>query len=120
MKIKLHYAELNNQGDIPCIELTKIQFLNFFRDKFKFNHDKVYIFTYDYEDVEDYAEVLVTSSMPHIYSFIQKNWQEFDLMEIEDYFLQEYPSYEEAYKVALSMKEVSPLCYDKEINPNNN
>ena len=28
-------------------------------------------------------------------------------------FIQEYDSYEEAYKVALDMKEESPLCYGK-------
>jgi hypothetical protein len=28
-------------------------------------------------------------------------------------FLQEYSSYEEAYKVALDMREPNPLCYNK-------
>lgn len=30
-----------------------------------------------------------------------------------DLFIQEYPSYESAYAVALMMKEISDLCYDK-------
>ena len=32
--------------------------------------------------------------------------------EIQDIFIQEYSSYEEAYKVALSIKETSKLCYN--------
>lgn len=31
------------------------------------------------------------------------------------FFLQEYPSFEDAYKVALDMQETSKLCYN-EIN----
>jgi hypothetical protein len=31
-------------------------------------------------------------------------------------FLQEYESYEDAYEVALSIKETNPLCYNNPIN----
>jgi len=33
----------------------------------------------------------------------------------DDIYLQEYDSYEDAYAVALSIKEVSELCYKKDL-----
>lgn len=53
-------------------------------------------------------EVFVSSSYLMIQAFLQK----MPCMQTQgDYYLQEYDSFEEAYKVALSMQEPNPLCY---------
>jgi hypothetical protein len=114
MRIKLHYAELNNQGYIPCIEFENIQELI---DNIPYEpKDCIYLFTYSSKEnkATDFSdEVIVTEDIFHIESFIKTNRDELIGLEMTDFFLQEYPSYEEAYKVALMMKETSPLCYNK-------
>lgn len=114
MRIKLHYAELNNQGDISCIEFKNATELI---ENIPYNiKDCVYLFSYSRKEDEECPlsnEVIVTEDIAQIIFFMQINLNELNELEMTDYYLQEYESYEEAYKVALSMKEVSPLCYNK-------
>ena len=56
-------------------------------------------------------EVFISESLSSIMYFIECNTKKYENDEV-DIFLQEYLSYEEAYKVALSMKETSALCYE--------
>lgn len=102
--IKLHYAALDNHEDIPCVELPDTDKL---RQYFENNiepdkRERVYLLAQD-------KEVIVTENIKlirfNIYFLLP-------LLEREgDIHLQEYASYEDAYAVALSMKEISPLCY---------
>jgi len=55
-------------------------------------------------------EVFVTDSLINATNFIFNNVQ----YKINDVFFFEFASFEEAYKVALSMKEPNPLCYEEE------
>ena len=71
----------------------------------------VYLFTYDLPD-ESESEIIITSKIYMIADFLEQStfW---GLDVLETFYLQEFDSFEEAYKVALSMKETSPLCYNK-------
>lgn len=110
--VNLHYAKLNLQGDIPCLQFDSIQILG--RHLFELvEKECVFVFSYNLNDPEISDEVLITDDVFYINQFLKHNAEEFSLNGIEDYFFQVYPSYEEAYKAALSMKETSPLCYNK-------
>ena len=109
MKYKLHYAKLDLQGDIPCLEFTSIEevrsFITSIIYPLKMVNEKVYVIA-----IQD--EVIVTENGLLIEELFDGNLNSaYPFFESEDIFIQEYPSYEEAYKVALDMKEVSPLCY---------
>ena len=64
-------------------------------------HDKIFI-THDIADILHFVESMVFSSHP-----IRSK---FDFVDI---YLQEYESYEEAYKVALGISAIHELCYSK-------
>lgn len=56
-------------------------------------------------------EILVTDNVTDI--DMEIFWHLFNIVDSDEIHVQEYESYEEAYKVALEMKEESPLCYKK-------
>ena len=74
--------------------------------------DRVYLFTYSEIDGNEDTQIIVTDELAFLADFLAKgNYFGMDLIIV--FFLQEYESFEDAYKVALDMKEVSPLCYNK-------
>lgn len=78
----------------------------------------IYLFTYNMPDGSE-SEVFITAKIYLISDLLSKAvFFGFDLVPV--FFLQEFNSYEEAYKVALSMKEISPLCYEQKNKPNIN
>ena len=60
---------------------------------------------------DESKDVFISESQLSIQDFLTKKtaWQSTGV-----YFLFEYPSYEEAYKVALDMMEIHELCYSSE------
>jgi hypothetical protein len=62
-------------------------------------HTRIYVF----DSVLEVTSILVDIAEFAIYAEIK-------------YFLQEYSSYEEAYEVALMMREPNPLCYEQTSN----
>jgi len=123
MNYKLHYAPLDLQGkDIEVHEFeTKLDLSLFVRSKVlpaKLHSDKVFLAAFPDGEIivsenEFFIDELFESESTSLNKFItgieQKDSQTiyFD----QDFYLQEYASYEEAYKSALEMKEESPLCY---------
>lgn len=119
MSIKLHYAELDLHGDIPCIEMSSMIELNAFLFVELDRKKCVYLVS-----IKD--EVFVSDSLGAIIKFIDynANMKSYRYINkqcgIEDeaecliIFLQEYPSFEESYEVALMMQEEKELCYKKE------
>jgi len=115
MKYKLHYAELNLQGDIPCYEFNKMRKLIDFIDFKCINNKGNIIWLIASNNIND---IFVSDSYLSIENFLEKMpcWNTSG-----EYFLQEYSSFQEAYEVALSMMETHKLCYEpiyNTINPN--
>jgi hypothetical protein len=113
-KFKLHYAELELQDDIPCFEFdSKYKMLDYISNIYKNNHfttlNKVCL-------VAIWDDLIVVDSVSRIIEFVNNGVDNHLSLELQEVFLQEYDSYEEAYKVALNMKEDSPLCYSNKIN----
>ena len=113
MIYKIHYANLNLQGDIPCLEFTSIEEVRSFIISIvyplKMVNERVYVIA-----IED--EVIVTEDVLLVQRLFDDNFDSvYPLHECDVIFIQEYLSYEEAYKVALDMKETSPLCYSNDL-----
>jgi hypothetical protein len=112
MSYKLHYAKLHlGEQDIPCIEFsTSKKRIEYISDIIHAKSEQV-VFLLAFEDEIDDSIYIGDSVIT-----FEPLWRISD-SDIEPFaknaFLQEYSSYEEAYKVALDMKEVSPLCYNK-------
>ncbi len=110
MTHKLHYAKVDLQGDIPCHFLKGIQevrdFVSEILDKSQeAKQDVVYLVS-----VQD--DIFVTENEALVLELFDGNLNAaYPFFEGEDIFIQEYTSFEEAYQVALSMKETSKLCY---------
>lgn len=120
--IKLHYAPLVLDGDIPCYEFENAVQLHFHLLQI-LKEGIVYLVA-----TED--DIYVSEHNGTIQEFFKQRCPRFLFTEIEKeechelvdkeesrvvvFYLQEYASYEEAYEVALDMKETSPLCYPKD------
>ena len=125
MNYKLHYAPLDLNGqDIQELNFTSKTDMALFVQSIvlpiKLHADRVYLCAFP----ED--EIIVTEDGFFVLSLFEKDCKYLDKFftglvkengELVDfpneYFLQEYETYEEAYKVALDMREPNPLCYNK-------
>lgn len=105
--IELNYAKIDLDEDIPCYKFNKHSQMIDFIDKNCYQRDKiVWLLAKD-----ESKDVFISESQLSIQDFLTKKtaWQSTGV-----YFLFEYPSYEEAYKVALDMMEIHELCYSSE------
>ncbi len=125
MNYKLHYAPLDLNGqDIKELSFnSKTDMALFVRSivlPAKLHADRVYLCAFP----ED--EIIVSEDEFFVLSLFEKDCHYLDRfftgVKVEngdvinfpnEYFLQEYSSYEDAYKSALEMKEPNPLCYNK-------
>ena len=80
-------------------KIKLIDFIDFFNDLKIF--DCVWLVTDD-----TYKEILITESANVITQFVYSN-------EPDHLIIQRYQSYEEAYEVALMLREPNPKCYAK-------
>lgn len=105
---KLHYASLDlGTKNIPCIVFKKhSEMIDFIDEKcLGRNGQVVWLLA-----KENSSDIFISESHLSIQEFLSKKY----LWNVSDnYFLQEYESFEEAYKVALSMQEENTLCYSK-------
>jgi hypothetical protein len=109
---KLHYAQIDIQGDIPCYELNGMDgVINFVSKILDQNTEGIiYLIAIQYD-------VFVTENCALVYELFSNHLAAaYPYYENEAIFIQEYSSYEEAYEVALSIKEVSPFCYQSNNN----
>jgi hypothetical protein len=108
MNYKLHYAPIKLDGDIPCYEFKNYRSMIDFIDKKTYGRNRSVVWILAKNDFED---VIVTQNAYFLQEVIGTLplWQT-----IGDYFLQEYDSFESAYKVALDMMEPYELCYEKD------
>lgn len=114
----LHYAHRDLQDDIPVIEFSTYNDLtDYVLEIIERSEKCVYLLTFDSmpDDLTDYDEIIVSQNGYYIYNFFKTGMMsDIDLvLDVRTFFLQEYESYEEAYKVALDMNEGKELCYSK-------
>jgi hypothetical protein len=124
--IKLHYAPIDLQDDIYVYEFheDKTGFIdddqiydfiqsNFHTDEEFLPEDIVFLVTYK-------DEIYITDNFDNITRFLKLAFRELESIidlppkERNNVYLYEYPSFEEAYTVALMMKEENKLCYSSE------
>ena len=120
MKYELHYAAFNLTGDIPCAEFKEFSHLITYIDGNILNRVSrkpvIYLMAITLENQtpqqESEFEILVTKFPDMVGRFLIL-LDEWALKQKHNakIFLQEYESFEDAYKVALDMRECSPLCY---------
>lgn len=119
MNYKVHYAAKKLNGDIPVYSFSTLtEVLAFTLTELNNSEDTVFLLSInDLTLVSEYAGLIAGSIDSTIKAYsptIIKNGiseldEEYD--NEFDIFIQEYSSYQEAYKVALEMAEESPLCY---------
>lgn len=88
------------KGEPREFKIKLIDFIDFFKDLKTF--DCVWLVTDD-----TYKEILITENPNIITQFVFSQ-------EPEHLIIQEYQSYEEAYEVALMLREPNPKCYAKD------
>ena len=102
----LHYAHIDSKGEIPKFEFDKHLLMVDFIDEHCYGRkgDVVWLLKRP-----DDTNLFVSESYIDIQMMLER-WPLWGT--IGDYFLQEFNSFEEAYKVALEMVEESHLCYE--------
>ena len=114
----LHLAKINLEDDIQAymfddlIELKGYALSEASYDVVRLVSvfDRVFVCE-DIADVLNFIDTMVYKKYPLLDLQSKLNAIRESEEEIINIFLQEYASYEEAYKVALDMAEISPLCY---------
>jgi hypothetical protein len=103
---ELHYAKLNLKGNIPVYKFESFNDLsNYVLKILSSNQDKrVYVIAKDFET----RCPIITDDIDDVY-FVLNKFPSFGFKSAT--FIQEYNSFEEAYKVALTMVENNVLCY---------
>ena len=85
------------------------------------NRQNVFLMTkpeYLSNDWEEYPETFVTSNIETIIKVLEDGIYEFNDERTNNITIQCYESFESAYSVALSLKEVSLYCYDESYKMN--
>ena len=126
MNYKLHYAPLDLNGqDIQELSFDSAKEISLFISSIilpaKLHSDRVYVCTFPQDEIIVSENPFFILSLFENNSFYLHNYAtsivdnngEISIALPNEYFLQEYETYEEAYKVALDMREPNPLCYNK-------
>lgn len=99
--ITLHLAIY--EGDVKELNFeNKTELIYFVKDLIDF--DCVWLITNGDQENPILQEIIITENIFEIIKFIKR-------IDPEILFIQEYQSYEDAYAVALSMRETNPKCY---------
>lgn len=105
--IELHYAPIDLGGkDIPLYKFETFKELIDFVEVKTFGRRGEYVLLVGSNELD---QIIIDESGVWIRQNILPLFSACKVL-----FIQEYRSYEEAYKVALMMKEISPLCYEPE------
>jgi hypothetical protein len=101
----LNFSELNSKSDVEHLEFSSAKKrAQFIADKvIGVKPIRVFTLIVEYYENESDSDVYVFNNWNCIESVVKTRWKNF--------WLFEWKSYEDAYKNALDLKEVSPLCY---------
>jgi len=113
MIYKLHYAKLGLTGDIPCYEFDEIEhIIDFIEDlqpanSLGFAKDKVYLIT-------DGDEIIVTQCYALLMDlFLYEIFALYEENDLNNVFLYENESFEDAYTLALLLKQNNKNCFSR-------
>lgn len=116
-KFKLNYGSKLQVALDMDIEIFRYKSIFDICDKVAeilYNSDKktIFLFTYDYISLYN-NHIIITANINPILDFVKnmKETKQVPAMDDNNFFLQEYKSWEDAYSVALMMREGSPICY---------
>ena len=105
--ISIHYAKVDLVEDIPCYEFeTEINAFEWVLDILHGQKNNV-VYLVSIND-----EVVVTDDNLIVAQIFSGGVSSVYPYTGNDIFIQEYKSFETAYRVALAMKETNPKCYD--------
>ena len=104
-KYILYFSELNSDSDVNKLEFTSAKKRESFIAErvIGINPKRVFTLILKYSERDEDLDVYVFENWSCIKDIVSSKWKIFWLFEWE--------SYEDAYKNALDLKEVSPLCY---------
>ena len=94
-------------GDVEVIKFnTQTELCEYLKELDRF--DCIWLATEDGEK----GEILITENLQTLISAVKNS--HFNLLwnSPQNFFVQEYQTYEDAYKVALDMREPNPKCYN--------
>ena len=105
---KLHYGS-RKQLDVELLEFKTLDELACKISELTFlSKNLVYLFTYETDNEDFYSEIVISEVDNLVMDLLNK---EYITEEVNNFFLQEYTSYQDAYDVALMMRETSEICY---------
>ena len=106
--IKLHYASIDSDKEINIFEFKDKRALLDQIDQICYGKLNENVLLFSTDNHSDFT--FVTNNYLEIQFILSKCNAIFTS---NDYYLQEYDSFEEAYSIALSMKESNEKCYSK-------
>jgi len=110
-KLYLALSDLSEQKEIEQFEFNDIdELLHKILNHKGLAEDRVYLCAIHDIDEDESLEILVTESYPLMRDFIDSFDLNVNIFPLSIH-VQMYESYEDAYAVALDMREGSPLCY---------
>lgn len=116
--ITLHLAQ-NSKDDIEQVHFKNHNELITYFEEFEYHKKTVFVFAYRTGGSFDTGEgeIIITENPYWIINYLKEIKEEHPFgIGSDDIFLQEYKSYEDAYKVALFMREPNELCYNNKEN----
>lgn len=108
--IKLYIA-IGKEDNIPCIEFNSTNELMGYVENLK-SFDCVWLCS----GKSPNSEILVTESIDVILKAIANDNWDVSLEKNSELHIHEYPSYEDAYRVSLDMREGNNKCYNAQIH----
>jgi hypothetical protein len=111
-EIKIYFS-CKNSDEIVEIEMNLLNqlFFDYFKKLLKKNDDRKTIYLLTFKKQGEFDTGLEEIEITHCIHVIIDLLGDLLVWEGYDIFLQEYDSFEDAYKVALDMREPSELCY---------
>lgn len=119
---RLHYAKIDLEDDVPFFEFKEnetgfietddiVKFINKIYPGEYLPNDIVFLIAFG-------DNIFISDDFINIVACAKSFFKDFrttsDECDIDNMYIHEYPSYEEAYDVALMMKEINQLCYSSE------